>query len=65
MELIPECAVERNKSILIRLPRPRIERDRAGAGFYVIDGNHGWLCGDRRQALSAFEDLVDIERGRS
>jgi hypothetical protein len=26
---------------------------------------NGWLCGDRRQALAEFRDLVDTEQGRA
>ena len=49
--------------IVLPLPRPRIERERGGEGTFVILGNgHGWLCGDRRQALREFAGLVDIER---
>jgi hypothetical protein len=42
--------------------RPRIEAARDCKGFYVLRGSHGWLCGDRRQALTEFAGLVDIER---
>jgi hypothetical protein len=50
---------------IIPLSRPRIEPERDGAGTYVLLPNgHGWLVGDRRQALWQFRELVDIERGR-
>jgi hypothetical protein len=44
------------------LSRPRIERKRDADGTLVILGNHGWLCGDRRQALREFHELDRIER---
>jgi hypothetical protein len=44
------------------LPRPRIERERDADGALVILDNHGWLCGDRRQALREFDELDRIER---
>jgi len=44
------------------LPRPRIERERGAEGWFVIRGEHGWLCGDRRSALLEFEELERIER---
>jgi hypothetical protein len=48
---------------ILPLPRPRIERERGGEGTLVILSNgHGWLCGDRRQALREFAGLVDIKR---
>jgi len=48
---------------LIIMPRPRIERERHGWGWLVLlPSGHGWLCGDRRQALREFAELVDIER---
>ena len=35
-------------SSLIRLPRPRVERERGWEGLdRSIRGSHGWLCGDR------------------
>lgn len=47
---------------VIPFPRPRIEGERDGPGFYVIQGEHGWLCGDRRQSLREFAELDGIER---
>jgi hypothetical protein len=41
--------------------RPRLELAAEG-GWYCIRGNHGWLCGDRRQVLAAFDELERIER---
>jgi hypothetical protein len=52
----------RRNSPLIQLPRPRIERELDGQGWYVIRGDFGWLCGSRRHALREFNDLVKIER---
>jgi hypothetical protein len=54
---------ERLCGITVPLRRPRIEPERDGEGALVILGSHGWLCGDRRQALREFADLVSIERG--
>jgi hypothetical protein len=49
--------------IVIPLLRPRIEPARDCQGVYVLLPNgHGWLVGDRRQALWQFRELVDIER---
>jgi hypothetical protein len=46
---------------IVVFPGPRIEEAREG-GWYFIAGAHGWLCGDRPQALREFSDLVRIER---
>jgi hypothetical protein len=51
-----------NKIVPFPRGRPRLEPERDGAGTLVILGSHGWLCGDRRQALREFAGLVDIER---
>jgi hypothetical protein len=48
--------------VSIALSRPRIERAVDCEGFYVIRGEHCWLCGDRRQALREFNALQRIER---
>src|SRR5260370_37890877 len=53
---------DRRDPVVIPLSRPRIERERGGEGTLVILGSHGWLCGDRRQALREFAGLVDIKR---
>jgi hypothetical protein len=47
--------------IFLPIERPRIELAREG-GWYVLRGDHGWLCGDRRQALEEHRSLVEIER---
>jgi len=62
MVVIPDRASQRNNSQIIPLSRPRIERERGGEGTLVILGSHGWLCGDRGQALREFDELVHIER---
>ena len=50
-------------NVVIPLVRPRIERERDAQGWLVLlPGGHGWLVGDRRQALREFAGLVDIER---
>ena len=59
---IPDRASQRNNSQIIPLSRPRIERAVDCDGFYVIRDDHGWLVGDRRQALRDFAGLVDSER---
>ena len=51
-----------NNSIVVAFPRPRIECALDCEGFYIIRGDHGWLCGDRRQALREFELVERIER---
>jgi hypothetical protein len=43
------------------LSRPRIELAPEG-GWYVVRGEHGWLCGDRQQALREFASIERIER---
>jgi len=49
---------------IIPMMRPRIEPERDGAGTYVVlPSGHGWLVGDRRQALQHFRELDDIEFG--
>ena len=55
------CANDRSSN-LIPIPRPRIEWQIDDHGFYVIQGDHGWLCGSRLEALREFDDLVTIER---
>jgi hypothetical protein len=51
--------------IALTASRPRIEPAAEG-GWYCLLGDHGWLCGDRRQALDEFNELVRIEqRGRA
>jgi hypothetical protein len=47
---------------VIRLVRPRIERSVDCPGWYVLLGDHAWLCGDRRHALEEFGKLENIER---
>ena len=63
MAYVHARALERNSlSNIIRLTRPRVEAARDCNGFYVIRGDHGWLCGDRGQALTEFAALERIER---
>ena len=50
-------------SSLIQLPRPRVERERGGEGWMVIRDSHGWLCGDRAQAIAELDELAAIECG--
>jgi hypothetical protein len=45
---------------VIKFPGPRVEPERDGAGWLVHRGNHGWLHGDRRQALRE-RDEIDHE----
>jgi hypothetical protein len=50
-------------AVTIPLCRPRIEPERDGGGWIVLlPSGHGWLCGDRRQALREFHELEHIER---
>jgi hypothetical protein len=65
MSALHDRASQRNNFQLIPLPRPRIERAVDCDGFYVIRSDHGWLCGDRGQALAEFTALERIERCRS
>lgn len=50
-------------SSLIRFPRPRVERERGGEGWMVIRGSHGWLFGDRKQAIAELDVLAAAEHG--
>jgi hypothetical protein len=59
-DVVPSDALFNKKFEL--LPRPFITRAHEG-GWFVLRNGHGWLCGDRRQALNEFASLVDIERG--
>jgi hypothetical protein len=59
---LPDDTSARNSALIIPLSRPQIERERGGEGTLVILGSHGWLCGDRGQALREFDELVHIER---
>ena len=47
---------------VIQLSRPRIERSLDCPGWYVLEGNQGWLFGSREHALSEFGNLVRIGR---
>jgi hypothetical protein len=60
MEQIPERAGSSNS--LFPFTRPHIEAARDCEGWYVLRDNHGWLCGDRRQAIREFDELERIER---
>jgi hypothetical protein len=63
MTLLPHHARQRNNFEIIRLARPRIERERDAEGWLVqLPSGHCWLVGDRRQALREFSSLVEIER---
>jgi hypothetical protein len=62
MSTLHDRASQRNNFQIIPLSRPRIELERGGEGTLVILGSHGWLCGDRGQALREFDELVHIER---
>ena len=63
MVMILDRASQRNNIHIVPLLRPRIEREREAAGWLVLlPGGHGWLVGDRRQALREFAGLVEIER---
>jgi hypothetical protein len=65
MAVLSDRAAKRNHEI-IPISRPRIERERDAEGWLVLlPGGHGWLIGDRRQALREFAGLVDIERPRA
>jgi hypothetical protein len=59
---LPDDTSARNSALIIPLSRPRIERAVDCDGFYVLRDDHGWLCGDRQQAIREFAKLVDIER---
>ena len=48
---------------IIPLLRPRIERERDGPGWLVIRGSHGWLFGDRKQAIAELDELAAAEHG--
>ena len=62
MVVLPDRASRRNIFEIIPLSRPRIERAVDCDGFYVLRDDHGWLCGDRRQALAEFARLERVER---
>jgi len=49
MALLPDRASQRNNS-------------HAEGWLVTLPGGHGWLVGDRRQALREFAGLVEIER---
>jgi hypothetical protein len=61
MTLLPHHARQRNNFEIIRLARPRIERDAEGR-LVLLPSGHCWFVGDRRQALGEFAKLVGIER---
>jgi hypothetical protein len=51
------------RNSVIAFLRPRIEPERDGWGWLVLlPSGHGWLVGDRRQALAEFDLLERIER---
>jgi hypothetical protein len=58
-----ELRAARNSALIIPLHRPQIVRERnAEAWIVVLPNGHGWLAGDRRQALAEFSELERIER---
>jgi hypothetical protein len=64
MVVLADGASQRNNEI-IRLSRPRIERERerdAEGWLVLLPSGHCCLVGDRRQALGEFAKLVGIER---
>jgi hypothetical protein len=62
MVVIPDRASRRNNFEIIPLSRPRMERAVDCNGFYVLRDDHGFLCGDSRQALTEFAELERVER---
>ena len=62
MVVIPDRASQRNNFQIIPLSRPRIERERRLRRLLLLPDDHGWLCGDRRQALAEFAGLERVER---
>ena len=63
MVVIPDRASQRNNIHIVPLLRPRIERERDAEGWLVrLPSGHGWLVGDRREALREFAGLERIER---
>ena len=50
---------------IIPLTRPRIERSLDCPGWYVLEGDQGWLMVSREHALSEFANLVRIGRPSS
>ena len=47
---------------VIELSRPCIERSLDCPGWYVVEGDQGWLFGSREDALNEFGNLVRIGR---
>jgi hypothetical protein len=48
----------------IRFPNRCVEFERDGVGWLVLRGDHGWLHGDRRQALRERDEIDHEERFR-
>ena len=61
MEEIHTASCCFNSIIAFTALRSRLELAPEG-GWYCILRYHGWLCGDRRQALREFELVERIER---
>jgi len=47
---------------IIPLERPLITPAREGGWYVLLQNGHGWLCGDRRQALKEFAALIEQVR---
>jgi hypothetical protein len=63
MACLDDRAPQGNNFRIIPLCRPRIEPERDGWRWLVLlPSGHGWLYGDRRQALAEFAGLERIER---
>jgi hypothetical protein len=60
MTISHTSSTQRNSPV-IPFARPRIELAAEG-GWYVIRGEHGWLHGDRRQAVDELDQLDRFER---
>jgi hypothetical protein len=45
-----------------RLSRPFIVPEPLGGWYVILPNGHGWLHGDREDALSEFAELQRIER---
>ena len=58
MVVIPDRARQRNDFRIIQLARPGSSVRSIATASTSLRGDHGWLVGDRREALREFAELV-------
>jgi hypothetical protein len=60
-DVAQEARTENRACSVIKFPGPRLAPERDGAGWLVLRSEHGWLHGDRRQALRERDEINRAE----